>query len=144
MKRIAIKIWTEVKRIGVGFIHFIEAFERDPGEQKNAEEIRAFAKWILEVVRNLAVVSAIKFFATRADSLALHVVAEIGMFAVAVAVATHLTAFRFTGWDEIEKPRLRRFLNWVYSVLPAMMIYAVMGKLINHVTGEIVRSQMMH
>jgi hypothetical protein len=41
---------------------------------------------LLEFIRNLAVVSAIKFFAARADSFALHAVAEVGTF-VGVFVA---------------------------------------------------------
>jgi hypothetical protein len=49
------------------YVDFVKAYEHDPAEQQFSDNFRAFAKGLLEFIRNLAVISAIKFFATRAQ-----------------------------------------------------------------------------
>jgi hypothetical protein len=123
---------------------FLAAFERHPPDENFSDYFHSIAKTLLEFIRNIAVVGAIKFFATRADSLPLHVVAEIGKLAVAATVATFITRYHFTGWNMLEDAKLRRVLNFIYSTVPGVVAYFALTKFIDVVTGEIVKSQMIH
>jgi hypothetical protein len=86
----------------------------------------------------------VKFFAVRADSAALNFVAEVGIFAVTVTVATYFSQFKFTGWKELKNDRVRIALTIIYSALPALVIYSVLGRFINYIVQEIVRGQLIH
>jgi hypothetical protein len=144
MRRIFQKLWIEAKAYGGAVVNFYKAYERHPGEEAQAKMLQAFAKGLLEFIRNLAVVSAIKFFATRADSWILHIVAEVGTFAVAATLATYITPFRFTGWNDIESTTLRSVLNSLYTMVPGALFWLLLGQLVNAIVSEIVRSQLMH
>jgi hypothetical protein len=142
--RLVKRVWTEIKAYAASAVNFYNAFDAHPGEQKFSENLRAISKWLLEFIRNIAVVSAIKFFATRADSIALHVVAEVGAFAVAATLATYVTPYRFTGWDAIRNPTLRNTLNLLYTIFPSYVAWFFISRFTDTVVREIVRSQMMH
>jgi hypothetical protein len=144
MKRYDLRAWASLKRFGASYLRFLRAFEATPAAKESAEQARAFAKALLELIRNLAVVSAVKFFATRADSTVLHLIAEVGMMAVALTVGTYIARFKFTGWDDIESPRWRATLTFVYTVIPWILAYTILGSLTNYIVKEIVRSQLLH
>jgi hypothetical protein len=137
-------IRKELRLIGQIAVKFVKSFEYDTEPDHPANYWRDGAKAVLEFIRNVAVVSAIKFFATRAESVPLHIVAEIGKFAISVTVASYASRINFVGWAGIENPTLQSFLTVVYSTLPAILAYFILGAFISHVTDEIVRSQMIH
>jgi hypothetical protein len=133
-----------LRLIGQGTVTFAKSFEYDTEPDHAAKYWRDGAKAVLEFIRNVAVVGAIKFFATRAESVPLHTVAEIGKFAVSVTVASYASRFSFVGWAEIENSTRRSILTVLYSMIPGIIAYFILGYFISHVTGEIVRSQMIH
>jgi hypothetical protein len=144
MKRYDLRAWAGLKRLGASLIRFLRAFEATPPAQESAEQARGFAKAVLELIRNLAVVSAVKFFATKAESMVLHAVAEVGMAAIGLTVGTYITRFKFTGWDYVRSRRWRATLAFVYTIVPWILAYAILGALTNYIVEEIVRSQLLH
>ena len=144
MKKFAVFCWVWIRETPGSTVRFFTEYKYDPDEHKNSDAFRGFAKGFLELIRNIAVVSAIKFFATRSNSASLSFVAELGQFAVAVTLATYLTRISFRGWDDIESVWLRRTLGVLYSVFPGIIVYYVLGRMIDYIVAEIVRSQLIY
>jgi hypothetical protein len=144
MKYYAKRLWDSIKVVFELINNFGHAFEHNPEAQQTSDHFREFAKGILEFIRNVAVISAIKFFATRAESWALHLVGNIGMFLIAVTVATYLTRLRFIGWKALNDSRWRKVAIPLFTSVPVVVIYAILGSFINYVVAEIVRGQLLH
>jgi hypothetical protein len=134
MKHIARRIWNSVK---------VE-IDYDPEVQQITDRIRDIAKGLLELIRNLTVVSAIKFFATRADSWALNLVAEVGTFLIGVTVVTLLAPYSFYHPKLFGDFSRRSFLVHFVTLMAYSVVYIVLRRAIIFTIDEIVRSQLAH
>jgi hypothetical protein len=117
------------------------AYKVDEKEIALSEKIRNFAKGVLEFIRNVGVVAAVRFVAVKADSTVLIVVADIGGMCIAATVGTYFTTRRFHGFDPVPNPALRGTLKFVFNALPGLIIFMLIAAGIRHVVDEIVRSQ---
>jgi hypothetical protein len=144
MKNFADRVWDSIKVVFELLVSYSQSFEHNPAGQTVSEHYRDLAKTILEFIRNIAVVSAIKFFATRADSWVLNLFAEFGMFLIAVTVAAPLTQYQFMGWKTLNESKWRPFVIPLFTSIPLILVYFVLGSFINYVVKEIVRSQLLH
>ena len=136
MNRFAEQLWDAIKIVFELLISYSQSFEHDPGAHAASDNFRDLAKSILEFIRNLTVVSAIKFFATRADSWALNLVAEFGMFLIAVTIASPLTRYKFIGWKTLNASPWRPFVIPLLTSIPLILIYLILGSFITYGVKE--------
>jgi hypothetical protein len=134
---------TAMRRIFRSLWEFFRLFEYS-SDNASGEGILRIAKALLDFIRNLAVVSAIAFFAKRSDSLSLTILAEVGKIALALTVGSYIARIHFIGWHGvIEHRKTLHVMTIIYSAIPAFLFYYLFGIFINHAVGDIVRSQLL-
>jgi F0F1-type ATP synthase assembly protein I len=127
----------------VKFIMRIEV-DYDSEMQQVADRVRDISKEFLELIRNLTVVSAITFFATRTDSWALHAVAGFGTFLIGMTVITRLAPYSLYHKKLFRGFSRNSYLVLLLTTLAFIVIYSVLKDAIALIVNEIVRSQIAH
>jgi hypothetical protein len=118
--KITIQPWEDrlVKKI---LEYFERGFVRHEADYWAAQQIRSFAKWWLDLVRNALVVSALIYLAYKSDSVPLKTFAY---FTGAVLFA-YCTSY-YNNWSFVFFPGIKRpFLNVILNTTLWVVVYGV-------------------
>jgi len=96
-------------------------FEFDEKHGPTSQKIRELAKWVLDFIRNVAVVGAISYFANVSESTVLRVVAWIGMGCLTAYLYSYLEQTRFNRLFPVMKYR------WLAASLEFVIFLIVVG-----------------
>jgi hypothetical protein len=88
-----------------------------------AKHVRRLAKWWLELIRNLLVVSAINFLAQQSDSILLKGIAYASFLALFAYCTSYQNTFSINFFPYIKHPRTNFWVNAVVWLCICMPIF---------------------
>jgi hypothetical protein len=97
-------------------------------EPKTAADLRAFTKWLFDLLRNILIVGFLFYLAKRTDSIVLRAAAAVadGMLIIFLLSYFNPWAVRpYQTFYRLQKPSVVDFILWVVAVVPVAFLVAI-------------------
>jgi hypothetical protein len=107
-----------------------------PEEAETNEGIRAFCKWLLDLLRNFIVVAALKFFAEKSNNTGLKVVATIAYVALLMYCLSYLQA-KYINLQPSKNRSVNVALFWVLNLTVLGTLWFALSYSVQIVVSEI-------
>jgi hypothetical protein len=117
------------------------AYVPHPGDYWAALQIRAFAKWWMDLCRNFIVVAVLQFFAQRSGSLALHIFADFTFLVFMGYCTSHFNTWHFFFFPNIRNTRIKMVVNMLLWLAVYLTIFSATIIGLYTVNAELIKVQ---
>jgi hypothetical protein len=121
--------------------YFRQLVEADPTEYEFGLRFRNIWKGVLDFIRNLVVISFLKFVSVKTKSVMVMVLYEISLAALCLYILAFMS-LSFNIFAFVKNPTARSRLNHMSYIAIAMALFWTIRPIINYAIGEIAKGQL--